>query len=119
MRLIKNREVLVPGIAAGFIASTLAIIVMLVLRFLLGTPTVPELLAGRTLPYIPATLIVRLLVTFGKIPPLGMTLLGQWAFGTLLGILFVVVLRRSRGEAKSVSAETTRPVALVAIAWPW
>jgi len=115
MRLIKNRELLVPGIAAGFVGSTVAIVVMLALRFVLGTPTVPELLAERTLPYVPATLVVRLLVTFGKIPPLGMTLLGQWAFGTLLGVLFVVVLRRSRGDAGNTSAETARRVALVAI----
>jgi len=115
MRLTKNREWFVSGLVAGFVASTVAIIVMLALRFLLGTPTVPELLAERTLPYVPATLVVRLLVTFGKIPPLGMTLLGQWAFGALLGILFVVVLRRSRGKADSESAATTRRVAMVAI----
>jgi len=115
MRLTKNREWIVSGVVAGFVASTVAIIVMLVLRFLLGTPTVPELLAERTLPYLPASLIVRLLVTVGKVAPLGMTLLGQWAFGTLLGILFVLVLRRSTGEAGLASKETTRRVALVAI----
>lgn len=116
MRMIKHKEWLIPGLATGFVASTVAIAVMLALRFLLGTPTVPELLAERTLPYLPATLIVRLLVTVGKVPPLGLTLVGQWGAGILLGIIFVFVVRRLMGETDGAAVGATRRVApLVAL----
>jgi DMSO/TMAO reductase YedYZ molybdopterin-dependent catalytic subunit len=87
---------------AGLLGSLAAIVVMGILRVTLGAPTLPELVAERTLPLLSASTFVGLLVRFqpnSKTTPLALTLLGQFALGILLGPL-VAWASRSRAPAQ-------------------
>lgn len=88
------------GIAllAGVPGSLAAILVMGLLRLTIGTPTLPELLGDRILPTLSASRFVDLLVAFApnsKTGPLGLTLLGQFGVGVLLGPLFALAAGES------------------------
>ncbi|WIG61102.1 MAG: hypothetical protein OJF49_003850 [Ktedonobacterales bacterium] len=90
------------GLAAGLLGSLAAIVVMLALRLAWGTPTPPELLGERILPLMSADQFVALLIRFQpneKTGPLGLTLLGQFAVGVLLGPLY----ERLAGVGSSVA----------------
>ena len=81
------------ALVAGLLGSLTAILVMGALRLTVGTPTLPELLGDRILPTLSASKFVDLLVEFApnsKTTPLGLTLLGQFGVGILLGPLFAL-----------------------------
>ncbi len=81
------------ALVVGLLGSLAAILVMGALRLTVGTPTLPELLGDRILPTLSASKFVDLLVQFApnsKTTPLGLTLLGQFGVGTLLGPLFAL-----------------------------
>ncbi len=78
------------GLLAGAVGATAATVVMGILRLAWGTLTPPELLAERILPLMSAGDFVAFLIRFQPHPkttPLGLTLLGQFALGVLLGPL--------------------------------
>ncbi len=78
------------GLLAGAVGATVATVVMGILRLTWGTLTPPELLAERILPLMSAGNFVAFLIRFqphSKTTPLGLTLLGQFALGVLLGPL--------------------------------
>jgi len=86
---------LVAALVAGFIASTVGIAAMIALRFLDGSTTIPELVGERILPHVSYTVLLYLLHTFGKVHGTGMSLLGQWATGTVVvGILYALIVRK-------------------------
>ena len=94
------RLALIP-LVAGLLGSLAAILVMGVLRLTLGTPTLPELLGDRILPTLSAGEFVNLLVRFSpnsKTTPLGLTLLGQFLIGILLGPLYHLAAGRPTGR---------------------
>ena len=79
------------ALVVGLLGSLAAILVMGTLRLTLGTPTLPELLGDRILPTLSANEFVALLVRFApnsKTAPLGLTLLGQFFVGIVLGPAF-------------------------------
>lgn len=76
------------SLVAGLLGSLAAIVIMGVLRLTVGAPTLPELLGERILLSLNASTFVSLLVRFApdsKTSPLGLTLLGQFLIGILLG----------------------------------
>ncbi|HEV2461922.1 MAG TPA: hypothetical protein VGS80_26500, partial [Ktedonobacterales bacterium] len=84
------------GLLAGLLGSLAAVVVMLVLRLTAGTLTPPELLGERILPHLTTGQFIQLLVDFAphsKTAPLGLTLLGQVAIGTLLVPLYELLAR--------------------------
>ncbi len=94
------RLALIPLIA-GLLGSLAAILVMGTLRLTLGTPTLPELLGDRILPTLSAAEFVNLLVRFSpnsKTTPLGLTLLGQFLIGILLGPAYHLAAGRPTGR---------------------
>src|SRR5579871_118060 len=81
------------ALVVGLLGSLAAILVMGMLRLTVGTPTLPELLGDRILPTLSASKFVDLLVQFApnsKTGPLGLTLLGQFGVGIVLGPLFAL-----------------------------
>ncbi len=88
-------------LVAGLLGSLTAILVMGILRLTVGSPSLPELLAERILLTLNANDFVSLLVKFqpnSKTTPLGLTLLGQFLIGILLGPLFYFVAGRPDGR---------------------
>ena len=87
-------------LVAGLLGSLAAILVMGVLRLTVGAPTLPELLGERLLLTLSAGEFVSLLVRFApnsKTEPLGLTLLGQFLFGILLGPIYHLLAGRPSG----------------------
>lgn len=81
------------GLVAGLLGSLAAVIAMLALRLLWGTPTPPELVGERILPQLSAGQFVMLLIEFEPHPktgPLFLALLGQ----VIIGILLVPLVER-------------------------
>jgi DMSO/TMAO reductase YedYZ molybdopterin-dependent catalytic subunit len=93
------------GLLAGAVGATAATVTMGILRLTIGTLTPPELLAERILPLMSAGDFVAFLIRFQPHPkttPLGLTLLGQFVLGVLIGPLVEVV-----GRARSPSPHRT------------
>jgi len=90
------------GLLAGAVGATAATVVMGILRLTWGTLTPPELLAERILPLMSAGDFVAFLIRFQPHPkttPLGLTLLGQFALGVLLGPLVELAARARAPQA--------------------
>jgi DMSO/TMAO reductase YedYZ molybdopterin-dependent catalytic subunit len=84
---------LAPG--AGLVASLMAAVLMIVLRLAAGLPTPAELFGDFVLKHINVSTFLRLLSTFApnsKTTPLGLALLGMIALGTVLGILYALIV---------------------------
>src|ERR1700738_859350 len=80
---------LAPG--AGLAASLLAVVVMGILSLAAGIATPVELFGDYVLKHINVYTFIQLLNTFApnsKTAPLGLTLLGMLALGTLLGWIY-------------------------------
>ena len=95
-----TKPVLAPtlaALAAGLLASLLTVVLMGILRLLAGIPTPVELFGDHALKLLSAGTFVGLLVTFApnsKTVPLGLALLGMIALGTLLGLLYAIIVRK-------------------------
>ncbi|HEY7983573.1 MAG TPA: molybdopterin-dependent oxidoreductase, partial [Ktedonobacterales bacterium] len=103
VRLLARRLALrardaVPALAAGLVASLAATLAMLLLRLTLGSVTLPELVGERILPQLDAGTFVRLLIQFGKVPPLLQTLAGQIVLGVLVAPPYPLLARRLAGR---------------------
>jgi DMSO/TMAO reductase YedYZ molybdopterin-dependent catalytic subunit len=82
--------------SAGLLASALAAFLMLLLRVVAGIPTPMELFGDFVLKHINTGTFLQLLQKFSPYPklyPLGLTLLGMIALGTVLGTLYAVIVR--------------------------
>jgi DMSO/TMAO reductase YedYZ molybdopterin-dependent catalytic subunit len=83
-------------LGAGLAASLLTVTLMLMLRVVAGIPTPVELFGDHILKLLDASTFVHLLVRFApnsKTIPLGLALLGMIGAGTLLGLLYAVIVR--------------------------
>jgi DMSO/TMAO reductase YedYZ molybdopterin-dependent catalytic subunit len=95
----RGKRLLIAGsaiIAAGFLASLMAVVLMSILRLGAGIPTPVELFGDHVLKLLSAGTFVQFLITFGrnaKTEPLGLTLLGMVGLGTLLGLLYAPLAR--------------------------
>ncbi|HLJ34497.1 MAG TPA: molybdopterin-dependent oxidoreductase [Ktedonobacteraceae bacterium] len=93
------RRVLIAGLLsliAGFVASLMAVFLMLVLRLTAGIPTPVELFGDYVLKHISVDTFLKLLLTFksnAKTAPLGLALLGMIGLGTVLGLLYAALAR--------------------------
>ncbi len=90
------------ALVAGLLGSLVAILIMGLLRLTVGAPSLPELLAERILLTLDASTFVSLLVHFApnsKTEPLGLTLLGQFVLGILLGPVLYLAAGRPDGRA--------------------
>jgi DMSO/TMAO reductase YedYZ molybdopterin-dependent catalytic subunit len=84
------------ALGAGLVASLTSVAIMFVLRVIAGIPTPIELFGDHLLKLLPAARFVDMLIFFSphsKTTPLGLTLLGMIALGTLLGLLYAAVVR--------------------------
>jgi len=92
--LLLTTILLAPG--AGLAASLMAALLMLFLRMAAGIPTPPELFGDFVLKHINTSTFLHLLQTFSPYPklyPLGLALLGMVALGTVLGLLYALIVR--------------------------
>jgi DMSO/TMAO reductase YedYZ molybdopterin-dependent catalytic subunit len=90
------------ALVAGLLGSLAAILIMGLLRLTVGAPSLPELLAERILLTLDASTFVSLLVHFApnsKTEPLGLTLLGQFLIGILLGPVLYLATGRPDGRS--------------------
>lgn len=102
------------GLVAGLIAASLAAVLMGILRLVAGVPTPVELFGDHILKLLPAGQFVNFLIKFSpnsKTAPLGLTLLGMIALGTVLGLLYAAIVRP---RLPLVSNRPTRHAWLVA-----
>ncbi len=89
--------VLISGVLAliaGFVASLMAVVTMLVLRLAAGIPTPVELFGDYVLKHISVFTFLQLLETFKANPktaPLGLALLGMIGVGTALGLVYAAL----------------------------
>src|SRR5215471_6604412 len=84
------------ALAAGLAASLMAVVLMGILRLAAGVPTPVELFGDHILKLLSVGQFIQLLITFGrnaKTEPLGLALLGMIGAGTMLGLLYAVVVR--------------------------
>lgn len=84
------------ALAAGLVASLVAVLVMAFLRVVLGIPTPVELFGDFVLKHLQAGPFVDLLVRFSpnsKTAPQGLALLGMIALGTALGLIYAILTR--------------------------
>src|SRR5207248_3516274 len=84
------------ALGAGLLASLLSVVLMGILRLAAGIPTPVELFSYHVLKLLSADTFVNLLVKFApnsKTIPLGLALLGMIGLGTLLGLLYAIVVR--------------------------
>src|ERR1700694_3633755 len=84
------------ALGAGLLASLLSVVLMGILRLSAGIPTPVELFSYHVLKLLSADTFVNLLVKFApnsKTIPLGLALLGMIGLGTLLGLLYAIVVR--------------------------
>jgi DMSO/TMAO reductase YedYZ molybdopterin-dependent catalytic subunit len=90
-----GRWMVIPLIA-GLLGSLAAVIVMIGLRLLWGSPTLPELVGERILPMLTVDQFIQLLLRFApnsKTIPLLYALLGQLALGSLIGPAWALTAR--------------------------
>ena len=83
-----------PG--AGLVAALVSVVCMLALRLAAGIPTPVELFGDFVLKRMSAPVFVGMLIRFqphSKTIPLGLTLLAMLALGTLLGLLYALLVR--------------------------
>ncbi len=98
-RSSRVKRVLIAGLLsliAGFVASLMAVFLMLVLRLTFGIPTPVELFGDFVLKHISVNTFLKLLFTFksnAKTAPLGLALLGMIGLGTVLGLLYALLTR--------------------------
>src|SRR6266704_2160239 len=84
------------ALGAGLLASLLSVVLMGILRLAAGIPTPVELFSYHVLKLLSADTFVNLLVKFApnsKTIPLGLALLGMIGLGTMLGLLYAIVVR--------------------------
>src|SRR6266567_999807 len=84
------------ALGAGLLASLLSVVLMGILRLAAGIPTPVELFSYHVLKLLSADTFVNLLVKFApnsKTIPLGLALLGMVGLGTVLGLLYAIVVR--------------------------
>jgi DMSO/TMAO reductase YedYZ molybdopterin-dependent catalytic subunit len=84
------------ALLAGLIAGLCAVLVMVLLRLWAGIPTPMELFGDYYLQHINVNAFISLLMTFkanAKTEPLGLALLSMLAIGTVLGVLYAVLVR--------------------------
>ena len=98
-----NRR-LVRGASAGAIAGLAMTLTLLLLRYLAGVPLIGELGADRFLPMLPVFTFLKVIGMFGgtmisKEIAYFASLLGQLGVGIAAGVLYVLVLRRTRRRA--------------------
>jgi DMSO/TMAO reductase YedYZ molybdopterin-dependent catalytic subunit len=98
-KLSRVRRVLIAGLLsliAGFVASVMAVFLMLILRLGAGIPTPVELFGDYVLKHISVDTFLKLLLTFksnAKTAPLGLALLGMIGAGTVLGLVYALLVR--------------------------
>src|SRR3989440_12812923 len=84
------------ALGAGLLASLLSVVLMGILRLAAGIPTPVELFSYHVLKLLSADTFVNLLVKFApnsKTIPLGLALLGMIGLGTMLGLLYAIIVR--------------------------
>src|SRR5581483_1165993 len=84
------------GLCAGLVASLTAVLLMAILRLLAGVPSPVELFGDRVLKLLQAGPFVDFLIRFGshaKTAPLGLVILGMIGLGTVLGLLYAIIVR--------------------------
>ena len=87
---------LLSALVAGLVAALVSVVCMLVLRLAAGIPMPVELFGDFVLKRMPASVFVSMLIRFQPHPkttPLGLTLLAMLALGTLLGLLYALLVR--------------------------
>jgi DMSO/TMAO reductase YedYZ molybdopterin-dependent catalytic subunit len=97
LALVAGRWSVIP-LLAGLLGSLAAVFVMIALRLLVGTPTLPESVGERILPLMTADQFVSMQIRFApnsKTIPLFYALVGQFVIGILLGPLWAFVARPS------------------------
>src|SRR5436853_4321543 len=83
------------ALAAGLVASLLAVVMMGTLRLWGGIPTPVELFGDFVLKHLDVHTFVHLLVTFGpnaKTTPLGLALLAMIGLGVVLGLFYAAIV---------------------------
>jgi len=94
--ILQGSQILVAALVAGLAASLVAAVLMGILRLAAGVPTPVELFGDHILKLLSVGQFIQLLITFGrnaKTEPLGLALLGMIGAGTMLGLLYAVVVR--------------------------
>lgn len=84
------------ALGAGLTASFTTTLVMGILRLVLGIATPVELFGDFVLKHLNVNVFLKLLLTFGpnaKTEPLGLALLGMLGVGTLLALLYALLVR--------------------------
>lgn len=84
------------GLIAGFVASLVSVVCMLALRLGAGIPTPMELFGDFALKRLTTGPFIALLMRFAPNPktePLGLALLAMIGIGTLLSVLYVLLVR--------------------------
>lgn len=84
------------ALLAGLIASLCSVLVMVLLRLWAGIPTPMELFGDYFLQHIDVNTFIHLLTSLGqhaKTEPLGLALLAMLGIGTILGVLYAVLVR--------------------------
>ena len=84
------------ALVAGLIAALLTVVFMGILRLAAGVPTPVELFGDHVLKLLSVYQFVNLLLKFSpnsKTIPLGLTLLGMIALGTVLGLPYAAIVR--------------------------
>jgi DMSO/TMAO reductase YedYZ molybdopterin-dependent catalytic subunit len=93
------KQIIVSSIAAlcaGLVASLTSVLLMAVLRLFAGVPSPVELFGDRVLKLMQAGPFVDFLIRFGshaKTAPLGLATLGMVGLGTVLGVLYAMIVR--------------------------
>lgn len=91
------------GLLAGLCAALVMTAVMALLRLALGISPPAELLGDRIVPTIDVREFIRIIIRYGgpeeaKKVPLKATIAGQVAVGALVGVLYGLVVKESRGQ---------------------
>jgi DMSO/TMAO reductase YedYZ molybdopterin-dependent catalytic subunit len=95
LALAVGRWSVIP-LLAGLLGSLAAVVVMIAVRLLVGTPTLPETVGERILPLMTADQFVSMQIRFApnsKTAPLFYALVGQFVIGILIGPLWALVAR--------------------------
>ena len=88
----------IAALCAGLVASLTAVLLMGILRLFVGVPSPVELFGDRVLKLMQAGPFVGFLIRFGshaKTAPLGLAILGMIGVGTVLGVLYAMIVRIS------------------------
>lgn len=112
------------GLLAGLVAAILMTLVLLLLRYLFGVATPPELVGDRIAPLLGVDLFLELLTRFGgynNLKQIGVTSVigGQLVVGALGGLLYGFISARSRTMQPERSDKHGRSFVAIFVALLW